>query len=132
MTKDNNGLLLKMQTIHRKDADYETMNSAMIDCNIELVDYGKLVNFKRFSCFSYTDFCGNGLSIVYLDKQTNVFFHATVSRNYIMIYPANNKTHQPQIFVDFFEHIKAKLDKNAELMTYNEYQDKYRSEENTD
>ncbi len=103
------------------------MNSAIIDCHIHIVDIGKLVRFKRFRCISYSDFHG-GLSGLLLDKELDTMFHFTTHYNYIMIYPVKDENYNPQSFVDFYELIKKKIDSNAELMMYGEYQEKHKDD----
>lgn len=117
-------LLEKMKQVH--GIKNGKLNSAMIDCHIHIVDIGKLVRFKRFQCFSYSDFHG-GLSGLLLDKELDTMFHFTTHFNYIMIYPVKNKTYNPQSFVDYFEVIK-KIDKNAELLLYQEYVEKHKED----
>jgi len=119
-------LLKKMEKIHGMKNG--KINCAMIYCRIHITDFGKLIRFKRFSCWSYSELTYGKLTGLMLDKELDVMFHFVADNNYIMIYPVENKNnlhkYNPQSFVDFYEVIKKKIDKNAELLTYKEYQDK--------
>jgi len=120
-------LVNEMKKIHAREGR-GTLNCAMIDCEIHLVDYGKLINFKRFSCFSYSE-NSSGLSGLMMDKENDrMLFHFTAHSNYIMIYPVHNKTYKPESFVDFYETIKERIDSNAKLFTYEKFQ-KYKKEQ---
>lgn len=121
-------LLEKMKQIHCRDENHELMNCAMIDCSIHITDFGKLINFKRFTCFSYSENWG-GLAGLMIDKENDMMFHFSATQRYIMIYPVKNDNYKPQSFIDFFEWIKKKIDKNAELLTYQEYQEKHKKED---
>lgn len=120
-------LLNKMKTIRVEEDDCSS-NYAMIDCRINLTKFGTLTKFRRFSCWSYYEFHG-GISGVIHDKQLDTMFHFTAHSNFIMIYPVKNNSYKPQSFVDYFEHIKKSIDKNAELMTYNEFQKRHKDDQ---
>lgn len=97
-------MLEKMKQVHGIDKTGH-MNCAMIDCRVSITDFGKLVKFKRFECFSYSDFHG-GLGGLLVDKKYSIMFHFTAHQNFIMIYPVKDRKYNAQSFVDFFEHIK--------------------------
>ena len=121
--KDNprHELVEEMEKVYCRDDKHKQMNCAMIDCCISLVDYGKLVNFKRFSCFSYSE-STSGLSGLIMDKDLKYMYHFTANKNHIMLYPIHNKDHNAVSYVDFFELITKKIDKNARLFLYDEFQ----------
>lgn len=122
-----NELLEKMKTITVQEGSCSS-NYAMIDCRIHLTDYGKLTRFKRFQCWSYHE-TPDGISGLILDKQEKFMFHFVAHRSFIMIYAVKNEGYKPQSFVDYFEQIKKSVDKNAELLTYDEFQQKHKDDE---
>ncbi len=120
-------LLEKMKQITEDDNECNK-NYAMIDCRIDLVNFGKLIRFKRFSCWSYYETHG-GLSALIVDKELETMFHITAHKNFIMMYPVKNKTYKPESFVNYYEQIKKSVDNNAELMTYKEYHDRHKDDQ---
>lgn len=122
--KDNarQELVGKMEQVYCRDDKHKTMNCAMIDCDIGLVDFGKLINFKRFGCFSYSE-SWHSVSGLLFDRELDYMFHFSACKNYIMLYPVHNKDHNAVSYVDFFELITKKVDKNARLFLYGEYQE---------
>lgn len=109
-----------MKLVYCRDKEHEQMNCAMIDCEIALVDFGKLVKFTRYNCFSYSE-TSNGLTGLLSDKKLKFMFHFTATKNHIMIYPVRNNDYNPESFVDFYEHIHKTIDHNARLFLYEEY-----------
>ncbi len=120
-------LLDKMKTITEEDGNCSS-NYAMIDCRIDLTKFGTLTKFRRFSCWSYYESHG-GMSGIINDKHLGTMFHFTAHSNFIMIYPVKYKSYKPESFVDYFKQIKKSIDKNAELMTYEEFQKRHKDDQ---
>ncbi len=128
--KDNSRqeMIEEMKKVYCRDDKHEQMNTAIIDCEIHLIDFSKLINFNRFSCFSYSE-SSNGLTGLISDRKFKFMFHFTANKNYIMIYPVKNKDYVSESFVDYYEHIKKTIDNNARLFLYEEYQRVKKQEE---
>jgi len=105
------------------------MDCAVIDCDIGMTDFGKIVNFRKgFSCISYFDHTGGSGGLM-LSKDHDFIFHFTATQSHILLYPVHNRDYKPIAFVEFFELIQKKIDKSARLFMWNEYQEVKKREE---
>lgn len=114
-------LVEEMKKVCCRDEEHEKMSCAIIDCEIPLVEFGKLIKFHRFNCFSYSE-TSNGITGLLYDKTLKLMFHFTATKNHILLYPSKNKDYNPESFVDFYIQIHKSIDRRARLFMYEEYQ----------
>lgn len=119
-------LVQKMKKVHAAEGR-KKLNCAMIDCQVSLMDYGKPLRFRRFSCWSYSESLGR-LSGLLHDKELGTQFHVVIQKGGIMMYPVRNDNYNPHSFVAYFELIKKKIDKDAQLMTWPEFIKKHKDD----